>query len=316
MKTYMLILIVAAVSLFAEVHKFPQSNAAIPYLVNDNPALRLYRIPVAEGERSYISGGWSTDTNRGYRHRDFAVDFDTRVGQMAYCARAGRVYFIEEAPGGLPSYYTIQIGRPDSIRDSTRANGWRKVLSLDMYRHVNGTTKLVKIGDWVEQGAPIAKVNDIAHVHFEVNINSWTTQSPTEESLQISSIPISFQDITTRPMGYPVMYDTYTSINTIYISAEQPLLSKMAVLTPAIDASPNPFSPYVNFTVSLPADAGNTSLALYDACGRLLETLFSKAEMGKGVYRFPMQSQSLAKGGYIIRLNTDKGNYSRNIIKR
>ena len=72
-------------------HVIPQANYGPPYLYPANPADRLYKLPVAAGESSYISGGWVTDSHSGYRHADFSADFDTRVGQMAYAARAGRV---------------------------------------------------------------------------------------------------------------------------------------------------------------------------------------------------------------------------------
>jgi murein DD-endopeptidase MepM/ murein hydrolase activator NlpD len=297
-------------------HVIPPENYGPPYLYPADPAERPYQMPVAAGESTYISGGWCTDSHSGYRHADFAADFDTDVGQWAYCARAGKVLAIEEAPGGLPSYYTIQIGRVDSMPDSTspRGNGWRHIQTLDMYRHMNGSTKVVNYGDWVEQGAPIAQVNNVAHVHFEVNVNGWSFVSPVDTTYPVSSIPIPFVGLTSRPQGFPELYDTYVSENTI-IGIEKGLPRQAGQGAVSLSLFPNPFKPATAVRFSLAQAQTGVRLDVFDPSGRLVENLMAESFLNAGTHSLVWAPGRLASGLYVCRLKTDGAAVTRRVHK-
>jgi hypothetical protein len=303
-----------AMCCFAD-HVIPAGNYGPPYLYPANPADRLYKIPLAAGRSTYISGAWCTDPYpTGYHHADFSADFDETVGRFAYCARAGRVLAIEAAPGGLPSYYTIQIGRVDSMPDSTslRASGYRLIQTRDYYRHLDGATKLVNLGDNVVQGQPIAAINSVGHVHFEVNVSGWTFVRPIApyDSL-LTSIPVAFQEITVHPQGFPELYDTYVSQNTP-IGAEKAIapLSGIAAFT----LFPNPFRPSASVHFNLREKCG-VSLEVFDASGRLVERLLAGSVLSPGDYGMAWSAPDLPSGPYVFRLKAGGGTVSRRVHK-
>lgn len=310
MKKTLLLTLLLCLPLTAD-HVIPAANYGPDYLYPADPSKRLYKLPVAEGEASHISGGWCTDSHPGYRHADFAADFDTDVGQTAYCARTGRVMFIEEAPGGMPSYYTIQIGRVDSIRDSTskRASGYRLIQTLDMYRHMNGATRLVNLGQTVVQGQPIAQVNDISHVHFEVNVMGMNFLSPVDSTDSISSIPVAFLDITSRPQGFPEMYDTYVSQNTPIRVETAPLSAKPGM---ELDIFPNPFQSALAIRYTLAQPAQQALIRIYDASGRLVSSL--SAPRNGGGHSLAWGPKDLPPGAYVVRLNAGRVAAAKRVV--
>jgi murein DD-endopeptidase MepM/ murein hydrolase activator NlpD len=318
MRKWILFLMLLAVCIFSY-HDIPPENYGPPYLYPENPADRLYRIPLKAGYTSYISGGWCTDTHGGYLHADFAVDFDCPVGDTAFCARAGKVLAIEPAPGGLASYYTIEIGRADSVRDSTspRGNGWRVIQTKDMYRHMINGSKFVNLGEWVEQGEPVARVNNVAHVHFEVNVNPANSYiSPVDPTDSISSIPVPFVGITSQPQGFPERTESYMSQNHRYTGIEQGPLPAFNQNCPvSLSVFPNPFRPSAAFRISVNRTQSDVNLGVFDANGRLVESLFFGSLLNPGNYKVSWYPAGLSSGVYFCMLKTDKKIISKRIYK-
>ncbi len=139
---------------------------------------------VAQGNRSFTS------------HRDFhfyAWDFVMANGTEILAARDGLVVKVEDNFDwiGLDSNVLI-IEHEDGARSA--------------YAHIRHSSSLVKVGERVIQGQPIALSGMVGqtifpHVHFYV-INKTGT----------SSIPISFSDV---PGGVPMAGHFYTSENVI-----------------------------------------------------------------------------------------------------
>jgi murein DD-endopeptidase MepM/ murein hydrolase activator NlpD len=155
------------------------------------PISSPYKLPWKAGDRRFVAQG-----NRSFNsHRDrveYSWDFWMAVGTEVLAAREGRVVEVEDSFDGigLRSNYLV-IEHPDGTRGG--------------YAHIRYRGALVKIGERVRQGQPIAHSGMVGqtlfpHLHFGVENPEGT-----------ATIPISFADV---PDGVPLAGQSYTSRNT------------------------------------------------------------------------------------------------------
>lgn len=149
-----------------------------------------YKLPWKPGVSRFVAQG-----NRSFTsHRDFhlyAWDFLMPIGTEVLATREGRVTEVVDHFDGIglhSNYITVE-----------HADGERSA-----YAHILHGGALVKVGDAVEQGQPIALSGMVGqapapHLHFYV-INKEGT----------SSKPVSFKDV---PGGIPFAGHFYTSGN-------------------------------------------------------------------------------------------------------
>jgi len=80
------------------------------------------------------------------------------------------------------------------------------------------------------------------------------------------------------------------------------------VLIPAVYALeqnyPNPFNPSTVIEFSLPENAGNVKLSIYNALGEKVEELVNTA-LTAGKYQYQWNAQNVATGIYIYELRTE-----------
>lgn len=151
-----------------------------------------YKLPWEAGVTRCLSqGNRSFTSHRGLHH--YAWDFVMPMGAKILAAREGKVRkVIQHFSGvGLNDNY-IWIEHPDH--------------QISNYGHFQNNGSLVKEGDLVQQGQPIALngmvgQTTLPHLHFDV-FNPEATES----------IPISFQDV---KGGVPFAGHCYTSENQI-----------------------------------------------------------------------------------------------------
>lgn len=150
-----------------------------------------YRLPWKAGISRFVAqGNRSFTSHRGYHM--YAWDFVMPIGTEVLAAREGKVVEVEDSYDGIginANFITIE-----------HTDGERSV-----YVHVKHGAALVKVGDVVSQGHPIALSGMVGqapgpHLHFYV-VNKERT----------SSIPISFREV---PGGVPFAGHFYTSENT------------------------------------------------------------------------------------------------------
>ena len=149
-----------------------------------------YKLPWRAGVQRFVAQG-----NRSFTsHRDFheyAWDFVMPNGTEILAARSGRVLKVDDGFDG--------IGLNSNLIEIEHEDGQRSG-----YAHIRYRGALVKVGDLVQQGQPIALSGMVGqtifpHVHFYV-LNKEGT----------SSIPISFSDVVD---GVPIAGHFYTSKN-------------------------------------------------------------------------------------------------------
>lgn len=149
-----------------------------------------YKLPWRAGVSRFVAQG-----NRSFTsHRDFheyAWDFVMAVGTEVLAARDGVVAKVEDSFDG--------IGLNSNVIEIEHEDGQRSA-----YAHIRYKGSLVKVGEIIKQGQPIALSGMVGqapgpHLHFLV-INKEGT----------SSIPISFNDV---PDGVPLAGHFYTSGN-------------------------------------------------------------------------------------------------------
>jgi len=79
-----------------------------------------------------------------------------------------------------------------------------------------------------------------------------------------------------------------------------------------LSAAPNPFTKTTTIRFTLPA-AGKVSLKLYDVTGSLV-TVMATGHRDAGTYTLPTTATSLAKGIYVLKLETSNGNTTQKLI--
>ena len=149
-----------------------------------------YKLPWKAGASRFIAQG-----NRSFiSHRDFsqyAWDFVMPNGTEILAARDGQVFEVEDGFDGIGLNSNFVIIRHNDGESS-------------VYAHILHGGALIKVGDLVKRGQPIALSGMVGqtifpHLHFSV-INKKGT----------SSIPISFLDVQD---GVPLAGQFYTSGN-------------------------------------------------------------------------------------------------------
>ncbi len=149
-----------------------------------------YKLPWKAGVSRFVAqGNRSFTSHRGFHF--YAWDFVMPIGTEVLAARDGKVAKVQDSFDG--------IGLDSNVVEVTHEDGERSA-----YAHIRHNGALVKVGDLVRQGQPIALSGMVGqapgpHLHFLV-INKEGT----------SSIPISFNDV---PGGVPLAGRFYTSGN-------------------------------------------------------------------------------------------------------
>lgn len=149
-----------------------------------------YKLPWSAGVTRFVAQGNQGFTSHRGTHR-FAWDFIMPNGTQLLAARGGQVSEVkDEWYGiGLNSNF-IAVDHEDGLRS--------------VYAHIQFGSALVKVGEIVRQGQPIALSGMVGqtvfpHVHFYVTNKEGTL-----------SLPISFADV---PGGVPLAGRCYTSKN-------------------------------------------------------------------------------------------------------
>ncbi len=150
-----------------------------------------YKLPWKSGITRFVAqGNRSFTSHRGFHF--YAWDFVMPTGTEVLAARDGIVFLVEDSFDG--------IGLNSNVVAIKHEDG-----QSSHYAHIRHGGALVKVGEHVTQGQPIALSGMVGqapgpHLHFLV-LNKEGT----------SSIPISFSDV---PDGVPLAGQFYTSGNT------------------------------------------------------------------------------------------------------
>lgn len=155
-------------------------NPALMYRLNKTvpETAPVYTLPYAKGTTHRVWQGYHSIFSHS---NDLAVDFKMALGTVIHAARGGVVVGIkdENKLGGVGRRY---IGKENAVviqhSDSTYAH----------YLHIQNRGALVKLGDSVQQGQPIALSGNTGfsafpHLHFVV------TGSPNKN---VDEIPVRF----------------------------------------------------------------------------------------------------------------------------
>jgi len=164
--------------------------------VSEFPDFKMspYKQPFPEGETTFAFQG-----NFGkFSHRySYSYDFMRPCGSPILASRSGGVFYVEDRHDG--NVWT----------KSDYANNYILIYHDDgeasYYHHLQQGSAMVKEGDQVEQGDPIALVGNVGrssgpHIHFEVYY-------------LYSNIPVSFQDVSSKVAGIPRALHFYKSGN-------------------------------------------------------------------------------------------------------
>lgn len=152
-----------------------------------------YRLPWSEGvERLCVQGNRAVVSHRG--DGEFAWDFAMPVGSEVRAARGGQVVRVVVSHDGNGT------DRPNNLIAIDHGDG-----TVGWYLHLVQGGSLVREGDRVRQGQPIARSGNVGrsmlpHLHFHVRDGTGKT------------IPLSFRDVE-EDRGVPRMFGRYVSGN-------------------------------------------------------------------------------------------------------
>lgn len=158
-----------------------------------DPKSSPYKLPWKDGETRFcVQGNWGVVSHRD--HGEFSYDFYMPVGSIVCAARGGVVTRVVQKHTGNG---TTMPNNKVVIRHKDGSYG--------SYLHLVKGGSLVKVGQTVRQGEPIAKSGNVGrsmlpHLHFHVT-------GPSKET-----IPVTFTDVK-QDRGIPRMFKFYRSGN-------------------------------------------------------------------------------------------------------
>lgn len=311
MKKSILIAAFAAMPLFSNQAIEPQ-NYGPAYLYPDDPAQRLYKLPWTEGKAFSTGDGYGSEPS-GSHHPDYSVDFGMPDQEPICAVRGGIVNFISSSHHAcnLPGEGNkLIVVHQDSIPDSTRPTGWRRVIVKDVYYHIDDSL-ICRPGQIVQQGQVICLASCTGsdaggpHLHFRVYVDSvsglWRHLGwfDFDTAYKFASIPTPFVEVTNHPNGLTEQGDLLTSQNAAPNAIET---HATALFRPGLSlaASPNPFNGGTVFSFLLD-NGSKVSLEVFKPTGERVGTLVNSA-LKAGEHRIAWNASRWPNGVYLCRL--------------
>ena len=185
------------------------SGLRLSFIELEEEAGGLYRYPWKNGDTRKVNQGNNNASGSHNGSQSFAFDFDLRVGTQIRASRAGTVEWFQ---GNLTKTYDPT--KPTTPTNTPFANGslenWGNAVRI---RHAGGFTSwhfhiqtngvLVKVGDQVQAGQPIALSDNIGrtsgpHLHFQVQANSTNWGQSVPISFNNCQVPAGGQSVTSN----------------------------------------------------------------------------------------------------------------------
>lgn len=168
--------------------------------------------------------------------------------------------------------------------------------------------------------ANISGANGYGLGTMRYNVNNRTCWGHAGNSFGHSSVAMHYapggitiavmmnKDLVTGPVGIDFMNTviTYNPTGISQISGEVPQKFSLS------QNYPNPFNPKTNFEFKI-AETGSVKLEIFDAAGRLIETIVDK-EFKPGIYKAEWNAAQKPSGVYFYRLNTGNFTETRKMI--
>jgi hypothetical protein len=158
--------------------------------------------------------------------------------------------------------------------------------------------------------APMATTGDII---FRLNMNNWTNFNQANDYSYRPAAPLAEHPQMTVYQSGVLVYGTEPA--GARAAAARPGVANEPALTTTLESYPNPFNTSVEMKFSLSL-AGNYSLAVYDAQGRLVEKLANGNATAGELQRVQWQAANHAAGLYLVRLTTDAGVHQMKLVKQ
>jgi murein DD-endopeptidase MepM/ murein hydrolase activator NlpD len=305
---------VLAVSLLLSAGTFadqliPPGNEGPPYFYPDSAKDRLYKLPWTKGKSFATGDGYGSEPG-GSHHPDYSVDFNMPDHEPILASRGGRVTTIRNADSVCNISTSIgnivMVSNTDSVRDSTKASGWRYVTVRDSYLHINRDVP-VKLGDFVKQGQVIAYVSCTGqdggspHLHFRTFQPNHQGEFPdVTAGYYFESIPTPFLECTRHPNGLAEQGDLMVSQNTLYTEVEEAVKTAQTA-DGLLEATPNPFRTLAVLKVFL-GRTQEISLTISDVRGAKIAGLAQGIHESGIYYVFRWEPGNLPAGIYLCRL--------------
>lgn len=304
----------------------PIQNYGPSYFYPKDPAKRLYRLPWLN-ERAYtVWDGYGSEPG-GSRHVDYSVDFGIPYLDTICAVRGGTVVGVlpwDSVCGQLNGTGNqVIVANMDSIPDTTRANGWRRVVVKDIYGGVHRNIP-VRMGQKVAQGEAVAfshctgTEGGMAHLHFRTIIDStlgyWGHCGwfDFQTGCKFASVPTPFVEITQHPNGLPEQGDVLVSQNRqpVFIETSPQTFQTVVLLS----AWPNPFHARTEIRVHI-SETSPFSVGIFRTDGRLI-AVFSNGAREKSERRSFIWDASVRPAGlYLVRLQTGETAQTLKILR-
>jgi len=170
-------------------------------------AAGAYSYPWKGGDSRTVVQGNNTGSHTG--SQSYAFDFSMPVGTQIRAARAGSVEWLQS---NLTATYNPS--QPTTPANTPFPNGslqnWGNAVRLrhpggftSWYFHIQPNGVLVKVGDTVQRGQPIAKSGNIGrttgpHLHFQVQADSSNWGQSVPISFENSEVPTTGTTVTSH----------------------------------------------------------------------------------------------------------------------
>jgi murein DD-endopeptidase MepM/ murein hydrolase activator NlpD len=288
----------------------PPGNEGPPYFYPDSAKDRLYKLPWKKGKAFSTGDGYGSEPG-GSHHPDYSVDFNMPDREPILASRGGRVTTIRNADTicniSTSIGNIVMVSNLDSVRDSTKASGWRYVTVRDSYLHIWHDVP-VNLGDFIKQGQVVAYVSCTGqdggspHLHFRtfqpLHQGEFADIRP---GYYFESIPTPFVEVIQHPNGLAEEGDLLLSQNTLYTEIEAAVKTAQNA-DGLLEALPNPFNVRTTIKVYL-GKTQDLNLNVMNIRGEKVADLAKGVREGGLFHSFNWDAGKLPAGIYFCRLS-------------
>ena len=158
--------------------------------------------------------------------------------------------------------------------------------------------------------APASTTGDIV---FRLHMDNWSNFNQANDYSYRPAAPLAEHPLMTIYRAGVLVYGTEPA--GARTAAARAGLADEPAITTVLESFPNPFSTSVQLDFSLSL-AGKYSLAVYNAQGRLVETLGAGNATAGELQHVKWQAANHASGLYLVRLTTDAGVHQMKLVKQ
>jgi uncharacterized delta-60 repeat protein len=309
------------------------------FLTKINPIVSEFSIEYAfkilkQTDNKLLMVGYS-NLNSFIVRMDENADIDTTYGVngVVYLSYANSIYvndaqilpddkLLLSSFSSLGVYQTIKLNVNGTFDNSFGVNGFStdNIGNISYCIFVLPDGKILKAGSKSGQFR-VSRYNGDGSIDTSFGVNGEVNVVSLGIDIDWGFVESSFSKIILQPDGKIILggnsFDGYSQLSTLVRLTNTTLgILNFSSSKIALSIYPNPIVTTATFEFTL-MNSESITIELYDAQGKLVQTIATNKEMASGNHNLPIElNQNLTSGNYFLKLTTANGSQSIQIIKK